>query len=322
MARIFMTGASGFVGSHVLPALLGAGHTVTALARNEKVEVALRTRYAAAASALQIHIGDVASPATLEGALRGHDAVVHLVALARDWNGGADLERINVGGTVNMLDTARRDGVRQFIHLGALGVEERASLHYASSKARAERAVRESGLTYTILKPSLMWGERDGFFNIVAALVKVPAPIVPVPGNGKSRFQPIWVGDVARVVVAAVQARFPESEVKFRNTVCQPTQQRQSAAERLAQRCDVVVVIGGAHSNNTRELVQTCLRSCDRVHHVTTAGDLRPEWFEEADTVGITAGTSTPDSTIQAVEAALRRIADSVPAAQRIPSPH
>jgi NADH dehydrogenase len=206
MARIFMTGASGFVGSHVLPALLGAGHTVTALARNEKVEVALRTRHAAAASALQIHIGDVASPATLEGALRGHDAVVHLVALARDWNGGADLERINVGGTVNMLDTARRDGVRQFIHLGALGVEERASLHYASSKARAERAVRESGLTYTILKPSLMWGERDGFFNIVAALVKVPAPIVPVPGNGKSRFQPIWVGDVARVVVAAVQA--------------------------------------------------------------------------------------------------------------------
>ena len=206
MARIFMTGASGFVGSHVLPALLGAGHTVTALARNEKVEVALRTRHAAAASALQIHIGDVASPATLEGALRGHDAVVHLVALARDWNGGADLERINVGGTVNMLDTARRDGVRQFIHLGALGVEERAALHYASSKARAERAVRESGLTYTILKPSLMWGERDGFFNIVAALVKVPAPIVPVPGNGKSRFQPIWVGDVARVVVAAVQA--------------------------------------------------------------------------------------------------------------------
>lgn len=125
-----------------------------------------------------------------------------------------------------------------------------------------------------------------------------------------------------RELVAAVQARFPESEVKFRNTVCQPTQQRQSAAERLAQRCDVVVVIGGAHSNNTRELVQTCLRSCDRVHHVTTAGDLRPEWFEEADTVGITAGTSTPDSTIQAVEAALRRIADSVPTAQRIPSPY
>jgi NADH dehydrogenase len=206
MARIFVTGASGFVGSHVLPALLGAGHTVTALARNEKVAVALRTRHAAAASALQIHIGDMASPATLEGALRGHDVVVHLVALARDWNGGADLERINVGGTVNMLDAARRDGVRQFIHLGALGVEERASLHYASSKARAERAVRESGLTYTILKPSLMWGERDGFFNIVAALVKVPAPIVPVPGNGKSRFQPIWVGDVARVVVMAVQA--------------------------------------------------------------------------------------------------------------------
>lgn len=117
--------------------------------------------------------------------------------------------------------------------------------------------------------------------------------------------------DRCRGLVDALRERFPEAKVEFRNTVCQPTRQRQSAAESLAQRCDVVVVIGGAHSNNTRELVETCRRHCPRVHHVTTAGDLRPEWFQGFETVGVTAGTSTPDSTIHAVEAALQRMASS-----------
>ncbi len=115
---------------------------------------------------------------------------------------------------------------------------------------------------------------------------------------------------IARVreLVAHLRRRFPASEVVFRDTVCQPTKQRQSAAEELARQCDVVIVIGGTHSNNTRQLVATCGRFCDRVHHVQTAGDLDPTWFQAEDTVGLTAGTSTPDSTIQAVEAALKRL--------------
>ena len=111
-----------------------------------------------------------------------------------------------------------------------------------------------------------------------------------------------------RELVAALTARFPEARVRFRDTVCQPTRQRQSAAETLARECDVVIVVGGPQSNNTRELVQTCLNFCSRVHHVGTAGELRPEWFSSIETIGITAGTSTPDSTIQAVESAVRRI--------------
>ena len=75
----------------------------------------------------------------------------------------------------------------------------------------------------------------------------------------------------------------------------------------LARQCDVVVVIGGTHSNNTRELVATCGRNCERVHHVQSAGDLRKEWFGCARTVGITAGTSTPDSAIDEVETWLTR---------------
>ena len=112
-----------------------------------------------------------------------------------------------------------------------------------------------------------------------------------------------------RAMVAALRARFPDSEVVVRDTVCQPTKQRQQAAEDLASRCDVVVVIGGTQSNNTRELVATCARFCARVHHVQTAADVEEGWFDEAGTVGITAGTSTPDGIIDAIEEALERIA-------------
>jgi 4-hydroxy-3-methylbut-2-enyl diphosphate reductase len=112
-----------------------------------------------------------------------------------------------------------------------------------------------------------------------------------------------------RKLVELIRQRFPESEVLFADTVCQPTKQRQQAAVEVAQQCDLVVVVGGAHSNNTHELVRTCRAHCERVHHVQTAEDLREDWFEGVGTVGITAGTSTPDSSINAVEGWIRRLA-------------
>jgi 4-hydroxy-3-methylbut-2-enyl diphosphate reductase len=111
--------------------------------------------------------------------------------------------------------------------------------------------------------------------------------------------QPI---DKVRALVLMIRRRFPRAEVRFVDTVCRPTKQRQNAAIELAQQADLVVVIGGAHSNNTQELVSACSRFCGRVHHVQTANDLREEWFEGVLTVGITAGTSTPDKSIDEVE--------------------
>ena len=111
-----------------------------------------------------------------------------------------------------------------------------------------------------------------------------------------------------RWLVQLIRDRFPKSEVRFIDTVCQPTKQRQGAAVELAQKCGVVIVIGGAHSNNTHELVKTCSQFCPRVHHIQTADDLRAEWFAADDTVGITAGTSTPDLVIEEVERLLRRL--------------
>jgi 4-hydroxy-3-methylbut-2-enyl diphosphate reductase len=112
-----------------------------------------------------------------------------------------------------------------------------------------------------------------------------------------------------RELAGLIRQRFPRSEVRFIDTVCQPTKQRQHAAVELAQHCDVVIVIGGAHSNNTRELVETCRRHCARVHHVQTAADLQAGWLAEAQAVGLTAGTSTPDVVIDEVERRLHELA-------------
>jgi 4-hydroxy-3-methylbut-2-enyl diphosphate reductase len=118
--------------------------------------------------------------------------------------------------------------------------------------------------------------------------------------------QPI---DKVRGLVQLLREQFPQSEVRFIDTVCQPTKQRQNAAIELAQKCSVVVVIGGAHSNNTRELVNTCRRHCSRVHHVQTSADLQGDWFCAEDVVGVTAGTSTPDHIIARVEQMLHELA-------------
>lgn len=119
--------------------------------------------------------------------------------------------------------------------------------------------------------------------------------------------QPI---DRVKSLVETVRREFPHSQVKFTDTVCHPTKSRQESAVEVAQKSDVMVVIGGANSNNTRELVFTCKRHCAQVHHVQDAADLRREWFDAAENVGLTAGTSTPDPVIQKVEIWLENVAN------------
>ena len=114
--------------------------------------------------------------------------------------------------------------------------------------------------------------------------------------------------ETVRRMVDLIRRRFPQAEVRFVDTVCKPTKQRQSAAIEMARQADVVIVVGGRTSNNTRELVTTCGLYCARVHHVETDADVRPEWFCDAAIVGLTAGTSTPDEVIDRVEARIREV--------------
>jgi 4-hydroxy-3-methylbut-2-enyl diphosphate reductase len=170
----------------------------------------------------------------------------------------------------------------------------RAGYHPVIIGQRAHVEVR--GLTEDLTDFDVVLGESD-----VLGLVKHPRI-----GIAAQTTQPI---DTVRHLVALIRRRFPHSDVRFIDTVCHPTKQRQAAAIELARRCDVVIVVGGAGSNNTRELVNTCSRHCSRVHHIQTESDLRPEWFLAAGMVGITAGTSTPDEVIDRVDQHIRELA-------------
>ncbi len=148
-------------------------------------------------------------------------------------------------------------------------------------------------------------GDLDAFDIVMEDADVLTMAEHPKIGIAAQTTQPI---DKVERFAGLIRRRFPHSDVRFMDTVCQPTKQRQSAARELAERCDVVIVIGGASSNNTRELVSTSRRECSRVHHVQTDSDLCGEWFRPGDVIGVTAGTSTPDSTIDGVEARIREL--------------
>ncbi len=206
MATVLVTGASGFVGSNVVPELLRADHRVVALVRSEAAgERVLGRLQPGEREGVELRSGDVLEPESLRPALSGIDAVVHLVAIPRDRDGGRSLSRVNTDGTRHVVTALKAAGVRRLIHQGALGVIDDPALHSASSKARAIALVESSGLDWTILRPSLLWGARDGFFNIVAGLVRMSPGLIPVPGDGRSRFQPLAVTDLARIVRLCIE---------------------------------------------------------------------------------------------------------------------
>jgi len=192
MSTVLVTGASGFVGSHVVPALIDAGHDIVAVVGSEASGALVERRLEPAQRAsLTTRLGDVTDLASLPPALDGVEAIVHLAAIPRDWDGGASLRLVNTEGTRNVVRAATDAGVGRFVHLGALGVADEPDLHYASSKAKAMALVRASGLDWTILSPSLLFGPRDGFFNILAGLVRVSPGVTPITGRGEARFQPL-----------------------------------------------------------------------------------------------------------------------------------
>ena len=112
--------------------------------------------------------------------------------------------------------------------------------------------------------------------------------------------------DTVLELVASIRRRFPRSDVRFIDTVCQPTKERQQALHQLARECDVVVIVGGPESNNSRKLTELARRLGRQAYQVANASELRPEWFTGTRDVGLTAGTSTPDHVIQEVQARLQ----------------
>ena len=193
---VMVTGATGFLGRRVVEALLDRGKDVRCLVRSPGAEAMFDQ------DRVDVHYGSVTDPASLRAAFYDLEEVIHLVAVIQE-RGGATFYRINVEGTRNVLKAAEDAGVRRFVHMSAIGAQENPAMRYLYSKWVAEQLVFSSGIPYTILRPSLLFGEGDEFMNALAGLIRV-MPIVPVIGNGKNEFQPVSVDDVARCAANAV----------------------------------------------------------------------------------------------------------------------
>jgi len=204
---ILLTGATGLVGGEVLPALLEAGEDVRVLVRDpiklgeHRVDV-------------QIALGDLRDPFSVRHAMRGVETVIHLAATTRDQAGGGTIEELNGLATARLLRSAERAGVRRFVFFSAMGATTFQRTRFFRSKAIAERAVIESPLESIVFAPSIMYRPGDQWITLLQRFALLP--VVPISGSGMSRYQPIWARDVARCVVAALNA--PKSTKAKRDT--------------------------------------------------------------------------------------------------------
>lgn len=197
---LLITGGSGFVGGNLIPKLIQDNFKVRCLVLNE-AEARKVEQYK-----VDTAIGNVADPESVIKAMEGIDTIIHMVAILRE-HGRATFEAVNVQGTKNMLQAAREAGVKRFIHIGILGANKDPRYRYLHSKWLGIKAVEESGLDYTVLRPSVMFGPAAGFIEALMRSIKIFPLLAPIAGSGKTLLQPIWVQDVVRCIVKAVKGQ-------------------------------------------------------------------------------------------------------------------
>ncbi|MFQ5861752.1 MAG: complex I NDUFA9 subunit family protein [Candidatus Brocadiales bacterium] len=197
---ILVTGGTGFVGRNIIRRLSQEeGQKIRCLVRKAS------RRYALEGLDVEFFEGDITSPETLDGAMKGVEVVIHIVGIIREIPPEVTFERIHSEGTTNVVEASKRAGVKKFVHMSAMGARQDAPSRYHTTKWLGEQAVRSSGIPFVIFRPSIICGRDDEFVNMFAQIIRQTwfLPIFNVIGSGKVKMQPIYVGDVAHCFAKA-----------------------------------------------------------------------------------------------------------------------
>ena len=198
---ITVFGGSGFVGRHVVRALAREGYRVRVASRRPHIAQDLRVM--GVVGQVQLVQANVRVPASVERALENASGVVNLVGVLNE-NGRQTFSRLHAQGAKTIAEAAAKAGIERMVQISAIGADKDSPSRYARTKADGEAMVREALPTATVLRPSIVFGTEDSFFNRFADMARF-SPALPLFGGGKTRFQPVFVGDVARAAVAALQ---------------------------------------------------------------------------------------------------------------------
>lgn len=198
---IAVLGGTGFIGRNVLEQLSQGEEPMRALYRKSSKADSLR-QY----KNVELVEGDVVDPASLKRLMQGADKLIHAAAVTGNIKNVNNIyERVHVEGTKNVVKAAQEAGIRKIVLLSGLGTKPANPGTYMQTRWLMEEAIRQSGIDWFILQPSILFGKGSEFFEAQARIIKL-APVAPVIGNGKTRFQPIYVKDVARCTVEALNS--------------------------------------------------------------------------------------------------------------------
>jgi NADH dehydrogenase len=198
---VLVTGASGLVGIHTCRELSKKGWQVRALVRDPA-----KAAMALGQLPVEFRVGDVRDASTLRSSLSGCGAVIHLAAIAIERKGESYRES-NTAATERLISAARAESVQRVIFMSQNGADSRSPYPFLRSKGVAQDSIKTSGLSWTILRPSVIFGPEDQFVNVLGRLIKLTPKVFPLPGGGSARFQPIAVDDVARVIRMSLEKK-------------------------------------------------------------------------------------------------------------------
>ena len=205
--KVFLSGITGFVGGHMLQRLIADGHSVRGLIRPGPGSARLIAfsfpHQLKWKENLRLVHGDVVTGAGLDAGMEGCDAVIHLVGIIVE-KGTNTFEAVHHLGTRNVVEAAKRHGIKRFVQMSALGVRADGVAAYQTSKWKAEEEVRNSGIPFCILRPSLIFGPGDGFVTQMMATMRKAPLFRPVPGDGRAKYRPIFIGDITTCFARAL----------------------------------------------------------------------------------------------------------------------